>query len=143
MLEQGIVEKIEQNLAIVKIYKNGSCEDCTLCDSGGRPDERILKVNNSGTARVGDMVEVRIPSGTVIKSAMMIFFLPVAALITGYFFGSYVGSQFGLNSEPINILSGVLFTGLSLISIRLFDRKMSKNGANLPRIVKVLYSSQS
>ena len=143
MIEQGIVEKIEQNLAIVKIYKNGSCEDCTLCESGGRPNERVLQVKNSGKVNVGDMVEVKIPSQTIIKTSVMIFILPIVALIFGYLGGSYIGSKLGFDNGIFSILVGIFFILLSLTSIRLFDRKMAKNGYNLPQIVRVLYSSNS
>lgn len=142
MIEQGIVEKIEENIAIVKIYKNTSCDSCNLCDSGGQPDERILKVKNILSSKQGDWVQIQIPSATIVRSSFMIFFFPVISLIIGYFIGQMLSNAMGIYSEIPGIGSGLLFTALSFWVIRIYDSKMSQDDKNLPLMKKILYGNQ-
>lgn len=142
MIEQGIVEKIEENIAIVKIYKNASCDNCNLCESGGQPDERILKVKNILSSKKGDWVQIQIPSSTIVKSAFMIFFLPVVSLILGYFIGQTLGNAMEIYTDIPSIGSALLFTALSFWVIRKYDSKMSRDDKNLPMMIKILNGNQ-
>ncbi len=141
MLEQGIVQKTDTKFAFVKIYKNGSCEGCNLCDTAGPGDDKILKALNPLTASQGDWVEVTVSAKAVIGTALLIFVLPVFSLILGYLAGENIRRFLAPQAAWINSFTAAVFLAASLLFIRLYDKKAEISGSHMPRINKILYKN--
>jgi sigma-E factor negative regulatory protein RseC len=134
VIEQGVVEKITRESTIVRIYQSGDCGDCKLCESGGKPDERIIRAVNEVAAGIGDWVEVNIAPQAVIQSALIIFVLPVFALILGYMLAHYIDVQ----SEILKIALGISAFFATFSIIRVYDRVNATKKAFKPAITRII-----
>ncbi|MFH1541904.1 MAG: SoxR reducing system RseC family protein [bacterium] len=117
MREQGIVSKILSPLLVeVSFQRSAACEKCNLCHGLDENNVGVEAVNEVG-AKVGDKVEIDIPSQEVVKGSIVIFVLPLLLLIIGYLIGNYYFS------ESYAILLGFIFFVGSFWLVRWYDRK--------------------
>ncbi len=52
----------------------------------------LVEVSNDLQAKVGDLVEISIPEGTVLKLSVFVYLFPVIALIIGAFLGEFIAN---------------------------------------------------
>ena len=107
----GVVEKVEGKRAMVMVDKTncGKCQACGLL--ANNKVERIeYDVPNRLGARPGDLVTLRIASGKIFHAYLIVFGLPVLAMIAGYLLGAYAAAPLlGTGVEG----TGVVFTLLA------------------------------
>lgn len=130
MRESGIVIKIDGKIATVELPKSEACERCRAC-SLGAGGMMCIEVENRPGAKVGDRVEIEISEGFVVRSLLLIYIGPVAALFIGYFLGALI-------SEGIGIALALIFVVLYLLILRLSDKMLAAQGKRASRIVKIL-----
>ena len=119
MKEVGIVEEIDREFIRVRVAKKSACgENCVSCRGGCVPTERIISVKNTVPCDVGDKVVLEIKSERVIGAAFLVYIVPLLSLFLGYFLGDYA-----FKSEGKAVFLGVILMALSVISIRIFDKK--------------------
>ena len=95
MREQGPVKKIiSSNLAQVEIQRQGGCGKCSACKILNDGTFGLETVNNIG-AKVGDMVLLEISSSNITKASALVYLLPIALLLIGYFMGERTAKYFG------------------------------------------------
>ena len=129
MHETGIVTNINGTMAIVKVPKRSSCcENCEkeICDisEDGIETEAI----NMAGAKIGQKVKLVMKSYTFVKGAILIFIVPVIALIAGAIFGKmYLPGYFtGTDSDLLAAIGGFLIFFASLILVKLILNRMEK-----------------
>ena len=93
--ETGVVTKAEGITAKVLVQKRGSCESCAatgVCESskGGMEIEALNPVQ----ARVGQRVKVSIKPQVYLKGTMLIYGLPLIALLAGAILGKDLGEKY-------------------------------------------------
>ena len=83
--EEGIVEKTYRDKATVRIQRSSACAHCqsrgacqTLSDK-----EMLIDVTNDLDAKDGDRVEISIPTRSLLKLSLLVYFLPIVALVIG------------------------------------------------------------
>lgn len=98
MLEtRAIVIRVEGQDALVEAAREGGCGQCDSangCGSGtlsrlfcsGKP--RHFRVSNDIAARPGDEVQISVADGVLLRSALLLYMLPLALLLAGGFLGS-------------------------------------------------------
>lgn len=96
--EFGTVIRLEDGNAIVFIKGDKSCKGCGagqmgLCKPGGT---MTLNVRNTANARVGDTVRVGFEQDIQTKGYLLVYVLPLFALIAGAFGGHIIGSYVGI-----------------------------------------------
>ena len=87
--EKGIIEKVAEQMAVVRIQKTSACESCEsrgACQMHGTK-ERLIEVRNDIRAKVGDCVELSIPTQSLMGISLLVYLLPVLALILGAYAG--------------------------------------------------------
>ncbi|MDZ7331939.1 MAG: SoxR reducing system RseC family protein [candidate division KSB1 bacterium] len=126
MLENGIVMRVERDLAWVMMIKGEQCAGCTACKSFGEGRFEIVALNRLG-ARPGDNVEVEINPKQVVKYSAIVFLLPVFALIIGYFLGSSWLSVLGWSDEAAGIVGSLGLMILCFLGIAGYDRIISRS----------------
>ena len=130
MLDQGKVIRVEKNLAWVEFPSSSACAGCGACHrapSGAMVNE----AENPVKAILGDRVEVDISPAVTTLFPLIAFGIPVLLLFTGLVLGNLV-------SEPMAIISGLIFLAGGLFLARSIDRYISSRRKFRSRIVRVV-----
>ncbi len=123
MAEYGEVIKKENNKVRLKLRRNEACGSCHACDlgSGGKMVE-ITAINKCG-AEIGDTVELFIKKEKFLNAVLIMYVVPLIALLVGVGLGYLINHLTALNSELIPVVSGFLLTFIAFLSIKKLDKK--------------------
>ena len=129
MQEIGIVKSIDGSTARVMISRAESpCESCTQ-DTCTIPEKGIeTEAINIAGAKVGQKVKVLMTSNTYYKGMLLIYVLPVVALIGGAILGKIFLPDYITVSDTdlLAALGGFLAFFVSLIFIKILTGRMNK-----------------
>ncbi|MBR5156399.1 MAG: SoxR reducing system RseC family protein [Clostridia bacterium] len=130
MTQTGRVVSVSGSLARVEVRRASACgENCAMCKGGCMPTKHIATVKNAAGAKAGDMVRIDTSDKDVLKSALLVYFLPVLILFVCY------GIAFAVScSKMIAIVVGILGLASGFFILRAVDKKI----APMPEITKVL-----
>ncbi len=137
MIETGVVNKIEKDIAWITMIKGDQCACCTACKAFGDGSFEIVALNEPG-AKPGDHVEVEINPRQVIKHSAIVFIFPVLSLIIGYFLGDSYFTQIGLPQEAGGIIGSLGLMIITFIAIIGYDRIISKSQSVNAHINQIL-----
>jgi sigma-E factor negative regulatory protein RseC len=141
--EEGIVESISQRKAVVRIQKGAHCKNCSSregCGVSGGRDMQIDLENELG-AEVGDCVEISLPTRSLMKLSVLVYLLPVLALIAGAYLGRLMGTEvFHSDSAAISVICGAVAMGATFFSLRWVDRRVQVSTGYRPRMTRILFS---
>ena len=146
MEETGIIDQLKENgFAVVKTTGGEQCEGCKChgaCHALGGGTERKITAFNQVGATVGDRVIITIGSGSFIKASLVVYLLPVLALVIGALLGEKYSSQIwpSVSPEMVSVVTGVTCLGVSFGAIRLFTSRLSQNQRYYPIIEEILPS---
>jgi len=136
MKEQGILIKIDGNLATVRLSMAGGCGSCgskDACASGSTGKRTISAVVADGlSARPGDAVVMEIPGRIQLVGILWFGLLPLALFALGY---AGIGRLAGTASEGLSALGGMAGIALGLGIAAMVSRRGSL--AARPVIVSV------
>jgi sigma-E factor negative regulatory protein RseC len=141
--EEGVVESISQRKAVVRIQSGGRCQSCGSREACGVSGGRAMQIDldNELGAKVGDRVEVSLPTRSLMKLAFLIYFLPVLALILGAYLGKWMGNEIlHIESDIAPIISGAVAMALAFLGLRLLDRRLHATSDFRPRMTRILLS---
>ncbi len=112
--EAGTVVAVERRTASIRVTPSRDCHGCELSDRCHKDAEGpLLTWPDASGLSVGDAVTIRTHSGSRILLAMLVYALPLAALIGGAATGDAVG---GTSGALIGAASG-LATGAGAVFI--------------------------
>ncbi len=141
MEEIGVVKSIDGITAKVVVSRKGSCcENCgkDVCDipESGVETEAI----NAAGASVGQKVRIVMKSYTYFKGAMLIYVLPVFALILGAVLGKiYLPGYFHkTDSDLLAALGGFLMFFASLVLVKILSSGMNRKTEYKPVIESIV-----
>ncbi|MEC9489548.1 MAG: SoxR reducing system RseC family protein [Halanaerobiales bacterium] len=142
MKERARVIKKENDQSLVQIIRTSACshcdEKCMLADDSHEVEEMEVLVNDPIGAEVGSTVELEMGARPILFSALVVYLLPLVAIIAGYFAGSSWFSGIINNSEVAGIIgSGIGFL-LSFAFLRIFDKKAGSKSYFHPEISRVV-----
>jgi len=129
--EEGIIIKIEGNLAQAEIERKSACRACGLCSLRGR-NTMMAEVENSIGAKVGERVRIEIPSSAILKGALLFYILPLVALILGIVLGIKITKH-----QTGGLILGFSFFILSYILIWLYNKKTKAQNIYRPKITRI------
>ena len=80
-----MVESISHGKAVVRIQKGGRCHNCSSREGCGVSvsGDMQIDLDNELGAKVGDSVEISLPTRSLMKLSLLVYLLPVLALIHG------------------------------------------------------------
>ncbi len=138
MKERGIVINHDKTGINVQMHQGFDCEGCSACfiDKNKR---HILRIHQDIQVENGAQVEVEVHPGFAVKSALVLFLLPLLSLITGYFlFESYLNIP-GIPGHYQGIAGSLLAFLVTYFFIYRYDRRLSRadRDGNV-RIVRVI-----
>lgn len=143
--EQGTVKEIKNRKAVVRVEKSSACAHCgsrSECDIlSGR--EMLIEVVNDLEAKEGDYVELSVPAGSLLKLSLMVYFLPVVALIVGAVVGNDAAKTFGLDSTLASIICGGLSMVITFFALRMFGKGDKAKNKYYPRMTRIIFNGAS
>ncbi len=128
MLEtRAIIIKVDGTEAIVEAAQGGGCGQCDSvngCSSGKLSkmfcaQPRRFRVHNGIEARVGDEVQVSLQDGMLLRSASILYLLPLALLMAGGFVGASMASS-AAGRDGYAALGALLGLVLGFICARMY-----------------------
>ena len=139
MREQGVVIEIHEGIASVQIDKSRACAHCKAgcMEQGG---SMISQAENLAGAQVGDTVRLEFDHRAALKAALIVFGLPLLALLLGAVLAAVVADQTGYQgrSELLSIGFGAILFLLTFFPIRAYDRHIKKSGSYNVAVVQIL-----
>jgi sigma-E factor negative regulatory protein RseC len=100
----------------------------------------IVEVDNTLKAKAGDTVELSIPIRSLLKVSLIVYIIPVAALIAGALVGRAWGKSFGGNADIFAIIGGLLAMGVAFFILKWFDRMQNRRSEYQPRLTRIMTS---
>ncbi len=140
--EQGIVLRLRDNgLADVMTEKGGGCESCSAshsCHTFGTGNKMVTQARNTIGARVGDQVSMSLSSGLFLKSAAVVYLLPIIGFIIGAAVGDSLHETTGLGEGIGAVLFGFGGLGVGFLITIFVSRWTGVKGILTPDIGKII-----
>ncbi len=139
--ETGIVMKTEGVTARVAVQKRGTCEGCAakgVCETteGGMEIEALNPVN----AKVGQTVKIAMKPSVYLKGTMLVYGVPLAALIGGAIIGKNIGETYfnEISSDLIAAIAGFGALIISFFGIKIWTRNAETKTEHKPVIEEII-----
>lgn len=130
MKETGIVKSVSGEFCQVAVLRKSACgENCASCKGGCKPQAQLCTAKNTPSAKVGDRVIIEIDSSTVLKSAFLLYIMPIIVFFSAYFLC-------GKFSETIRI--SVSFLATALVFLRLFFLDKRRKNQYISQVTEIL-----
>lgn len=133
-MEKGLVIETQNNKMTVRFTSSEACKKCGGC--AVKDGYAVLSdLDNTVDAKVGDTVVMENNAGNMLTAASIIYLIPVAALVGGYFTGLFFSSLINV-SEKFAVFTALLVFGLSFFVISNIDKRFAKKPSFQPKIIK-------
>ena len=129
--DTGSITHIDNNFATIIIDSTDDCKDCGirfLC-SPGSDNQKIITLENTIEAKVGDRVAISEASNILLKLSFLQYGIP----LIGFLLGIIIAAQLNIKLQPVEFyqfICGVLGLGIAGIISYLIIKRMSKKPGN-------------
>ena len=134
MQTRAIVIRLEGSDALVESTQGGGCGNCDSeggCGSGKLSqlfcsEPRRFRVRNAGNAQIGALVEVTMPEGVLLNSALLMYILPLFFLMVGAMLGG-LSAPAAASVDAYSALGALagLIAGFTLVKAITMRRRLS------------------
>lgn len=119
MGEKGLVINTKDHLAVIQMTRTEACGQCRACLAGMKKEQMIIEADNECNAKVGDWVIMELRNNSFIKAVMILYGIPMVALVAGIVLGYYIlYTYIPINREVLSFAVGLLFTAFAYLWIR-------------------------
>jgi sigma-E factor negative regulatory protein RseC len=128
--EYGEVVEVHGDTAKVKLGAKQACAHCGICaKASNSSNEMVVDAYASEPVKKGDKVVLVMGDGMIIKSAFIVYMVPLIALIAGYYLGKQLmeALNVALKGELFPALFGFFLLALSFLAIRWYDRRKKED----------------
>lgn len=145
MLEtKAIVIQRQGNEALVEAIQGGGCGHCDSekgCGSGKLSqlfcsEPRRFRVRNNANAQVGDMVQVVLGDGLLLRGALLMYILPLLLLMIGAAAGTQLSSEERVG-EVYSAIGGLVGLISGFLMVKFVSSRRSKSSVALADILPV------
>lgn len=143
MIEVGRIVEISGERAKVSLPRKEGCAGCGKCSFAAGGGSMVLEADNDAGGRVGDEVEVNLPFRDPLRASLLIFGLPLLALLVGAIAGYRIFQSFGADPDFGALLIGAVGLGAIFAWVRSRERKRSSTGDGRVAVVRVIRSDRS
>ena len=105
-------------------------EMCAKCGQCGNISETLIEIE--GTAEPGDLVEMDLPEGELLRVSAFAYVIPLLGLLLGLWIGDLL-----FHSEAGQAACALACTVLSSIIVILYDRSLKRKQKHVPKIVSI------
>jgi sigma-E factor negative regulatory protein RseC len=132
MLEEtGRVIKVDGLQATIEMSRHSACAHCGICIAGCQDKMEITAENRLG-AGINDLVKVAISGPVILRSAFVVYMVPLFGLVLGYLVGRRIGG------EKLGVALGICGVLLVLYGLHYYDRKLKKENKLIVHITEIL-----
>ncbi len=138
--EEGIIEKISRDKAMVRMQQRSACAACSSKDGCRVSSDKavMIEVVNDLQAQVGDRVEISMGSASLLKVSFLVYFIPVLALIVGALAGDYLARPLHMQASLASILGAVIAMGITFYILKRLDRANKPEKGYQPCVTRIL-----
>ncbi|SCG83541.1 sigma-E factor negative regulatory protein RseC [Proteiniborus sp. DW1] len=140
MEQVGLVVNTNRNTAMVVVGRASACGgSCASCSSSCKTPGISLEIKNTLGAKPGDYVELRAQTSQILKSAAIVYLIPLFAMIIGIIVGINIFMSAGYsNYESYGFIVGLVFLGLSYIILRIIDKKVKMRNKAIIEMIRII-----
>ena len=145
-IEEGIVEKTSKRKAFVQIQQSSSCATCSSrdsCDITSEKKKIVIEVANDLQATIGDRVEISMPGSSLLQLSLLVYLLPVVALIAGACLGAAIANKFDMDATLASVVFGGLAIAIVFSGLRWLDGFTRFREKYYPRMTRIILSASS
>lgn len=128
----GVVERVEDGLAHVRLSKNHDCHKCGACLHNSMDNTVLVAVRNEAGAKEGDRVEIAFRRGARFQATLLAYALPLLLLILGVAAGQTLGG------DVWAAILGFTFAASAFVYLRISEKRRSERGAFRPVLTRVI-----
>jgi len=132
--QEGVVLSVENGLAKVKTSRHNDCENCGSCPGNAAI---VLDARNPLGAKPGQRVLIEIKEAEMLKSAFIVYMLPLIAIFAGATLGGYLAEHLAAEALWFQVGGGGVAFVSSVYYIKYFDRKARTNIKMQPVISRI------
>ena len=132
MKEIGVVKSVEGGICLVAVNRKTACgENCATCKGACSAEEQIFSAKNAVGAIVGDKVSIEIDTKRVLKSAFLVYILPLLVFLAAYLTGAEI-----FENNIVTALGSVVSAGIVFLCLCIYDKKYKEK--YLPTITEII-----
>ena len=139
---RAIVIRVEGKEALVESTQGGGCGNCDSengCGSGKLSqlfcsEPRRFRVRNDGNAQVGALVQVTLAEGVLLRSALLMYILPLLLLLVGAMGGAQWPSD-AASSDSYSAIGGLLGLALGFVLVKVLSLRRRLSAVAQPVIL--------
>ncbi len=133
--QEGIVISAAGEMARVKTSRHNDCENCGACPGNAAI---VLDARNPLGAKPGQQVMIEVQEIGMLKSAFIVYMLPLIAMFAGAVAGGYAAEQAGSASYWYQVTGALVALVIAIMYIRHFDKRAGSNKNMQPVITRIL-----
>lgn len=133
--QEGVVISAAGEMARVKTSRHNDCENCGACPGNAAI---VLDARNPLGARPGQQVLIEVQEVGMLKSAFIVYMLPLISLFVGAVAGGLAADQAGSGSFWYQVAGALVALVLAIAYIRHYDRRARTNKNMQPVITRIL-----
>lgn len=139
---RGLVIKIHKNgIAQVVIDRKNACSGCGSshsCHSCLSNSKMTTEALNNAGAKEGDLVDVSLKSGVVLKGAAIMYLVPIAGLMAGALIGSFISGRLPIDETMSAIIFSIFGLCIGFMITAFFSKQMSAKNHLTPIITQIV-----
>lgn len=145
METRAIVIRLEGKEALVESTQGGGCGNCDSengCGSGKLSQlfcsaPRRFRVRNDGNAQVGTLVQVTLAEGVLLRSALLMYLLPLVLLLCGALAGAQWADD-AASSDAWSAIGGLVGLSLGFVLVKAISLRRRLSAVAQPVILSSL-----
>ena len=132
MREEGFIKTVSGDTCEVIVKRKTACGDnCASCSAACESKQHLCTAKNCVGAKVGDKVFVEMDSIKVLKSAFLVYILPILVFLTGF----VLAKQYGLG-EAWSALCAAAGSIIVFLCVSMYAKK--KKNDYLPYVIEII-----
>ena len=119
-----------------KLDACAACATARNCPSSCKSTRMVTRVFNQAGAHEGDMVSIYLSTGSVLRSAALLYLIPVACLTIGALIGAGISDKLAIDESISALLFGLTGLSVGFVSLAQFSKKISTKSRLMPTIAR-------
>ena len=132
MKEEGFVKSVSGDICEVIVKRKSACgENCASCKAGCEAREHLCTAKNLIGAKVGDKVFLEMDSTKVLKSAFLVYILPILVFLMVF----VIADEQGMN-ESMSALCAVVGSAIAFLGVSMYAKR--KKNDYIPDVIEII-----
>lgn len=144
--EQGIVvktglSKMGNDIALVKTVQPSACKACSVrsqCNPKDKGVDREVKAVNLVNAKEGDIIQISMDTGALLKATFLLYVFPIICMLTGAVVGHAIGMGLKASTSLFSASMGIACFLAAMLLVRKQAGYMALKQKYQPKITRIL-----